>query len=139
MSKSEGQDPDYKYSNAAWHESLPVSPTQEQKEAAVMAAKEQSEIYRELSDRIHEAREEYYKIYEKDAAIWRLGFNDRFKYLLTRLEKKRIIFTEPEKVILRTALQNSTVTMKTLKPDYVDDPSKPDPLAGSPSNSKKVE
>lgn len=121
----------------AWRDSIPVVSAAEQAEA-VRVAKEYSEKSRELADRINKARDEYYRIYEKDPDIWRRGLDKNFQYLLTRLEEKGITFTEPEKIILKTTLSKSTVTMKTLRPDYVDDPNKPDPLKASPNDSKKV-
>lgn len=137
MSQAEDKDPEYKYSNTAWRESLPAPLTPEQQSAAVRAAKEYTEKSLELAGRINQAREEYYRIYERDPAIWWLGLDENFSYLLRRLEKKGVTFTEPEKIILKTTLAKSTVTMKTLRPDYVDDPRDPDPLKGSSSSSKK--
>lgn len=74
-------------------------------------------LNRDLAERIHKARTEYANMYEKDAKIWKLKFDDRFKYLVERLERRGINFSEPEKIILRTALQNSTVRMWTRAKD----------------------
>lgn len=120
----------------AWKDSIPVVSAAEEAEA-VRVAKESAEKNREFLGRIQKAQHEYFNIYEKHPIIWKLPFVERLNYLLTLLEGKGITFTEPEKIILRTTLQNSTVKMKTLSPDYVDDPSKPDPLKGSSSSSKK--
>jgi hypothetical protein len=75
-------------------------------------------LNRDLAERIHKARTEYANMYEEHPRTWQiLSFDEKFKVLVERLERRGINFSEPEKIILRTALQNSTVRMWTRAKD----------------------
>lgn len=109
-----GKEPEDKFSNQAWKDSLPPALSEDQQRDAVQLAREYSIKANELTDRIKQAREIYAKMYEDDPKTWRiLNFNERYQELKKRLDKAQLHFTDTEEIILVTELKCSTVKMWT--------------------------